>query len=78
MPSGAVFITFSFILRAVEGIGSAMYSTASYTLLAELFSEHKGIVVVSQPSFVWIKSQGGIHTYIEFFLAAFPEHIPAT
>lgn len=52
MPSGAVFIAFSFILRAVEGIGTAMYSTASYTLLAQLFSEHKGMVVVSQPSFV--------------------------
>ena len=49
MPSGAVFIAFSFILRAVEGIGTAMYSTASYTLLAQLFSEHKGMVVVSQP-----------------------------
>ena len=48
MPNGAVFITFSFILRAVEGVGTAMYSTASYALLAQLFSEHKGMIVVSQ------------------------------
>ena len=49
MPNGAVFIAFSFILRTVEGIGTAMYSTASYTLLAQLFSEHKGLIVVSEP-----------------------------
>jgi len=48
MPNGAVFITFSFILRAVVGVGTAMYSTASYALLTQLFSEHKGMIVVSQ------------------------------
>ena len=48
MPNGAVFIAFSFIFRAVEGIGTAMYSTASYTLLTQLFSEHKGMIVVSK------------------------------
>jgi len=48
MPNGAVFITFSFVLRAVEGVGTAMYSTASYALLTRLFSEHKGMIVVSQ------------------------------
>ena len=63
MPNGAVFITFSFILRAVEGVGTAMYSTASYALLTQLFSEHKGMIVVSQlmeyllPS---IQVQGGL------------------
>jgi len=48
MPNGAVFIAFSFILRTVEGVGTAMYSTASYALLTQLFSEHKGMIVVSQ------------------------------
>ena len=48
MPNGAVFIAFSFILRAVEGVGTSMYSTASYALMAQLFSEHKGMIVVSQ------------------------------
>jgi len=48
MPNGAVFITFSFILRTVEGVGTAMYGTASYALLTRLFSERKGMIVVSQ------------------------------
>ena len=48
MPNGAVFIAFSFILRAVEGVGTSMYGTASYALMAQLFSEHKGMIVVSQ------------------------------
>ena len=52
MPNGAVFIAFSFVLRAVEGIGTAMYSTASYVLLTQLFSEQKGMIVVSQLGFV--------------------------
>jgi len=57
MPNGAVFITFSFILRAVEGVGTAMYSTASYALLTQLFSEHKGMIVVSQLIFLNIYCQ---------------------
>jgi len=48
MPNGAVFIAFSFILRTVEGVGTAMYGTASYALLTRLFSERKGLIVVSE------------------------------
>ena len=47
MPTPAWFITFSFLLRIVEGVGTAMYSTASYTLLTQMYSEKKGTLVVS-------------------------------
>ena len=46
MPSQALFIIFSFLLRAVEGIGNAMFYTASYTLLTHLYLERKGMIVV--------------------------------
>ena len=47
MPTPTWFITFSFLLRIVEGVGTAMYSTASYTLLTQMYSEKKGTLVVS-------------------------------
>ena len=47
MPSSALFIAFSLLLRMVEGVGTAMYSTASYTLLTQLFPDKKGTIVVS-------------------------------
>ena len=47
MPTPTLFIVFSFLLRIVEGIGTAMYSTASFTLLTQLYSERKGAIVVS-------------------------------
>ena len=47
MPTPAWFITFSFLLRVVEGVGTAMFSTASYTLLTQMYSEKKGTLVVS-------------------------------
>ena len=47
MPTPTLFIVFSFLLRAVEGIGTAMYTTVSYTVLTQLYPEKKGTVVVS-------------------------------
>ena len=47
MPTPTLFIVFSFLLRIVEGIGTAMFSTASFTLLTQLYSERKGAIVVS-------------------------------
>ena len=48
MPTTTLFIAFSLVLRMVEGIGTAMYSTASYTLLTQLYPDKKGTIVVSQ------------------------------
>jgi len=45
MPTPTLFITFSFLLRMVEGIGSAMFFTASYTLVIQLYREKRGTVV---------------------------------
>ena len=47
MPTPTLFIVFSFLLRVVEGIGSAMYTTVSYTLITQYYPEKKGTVVVS-------------------------------
>ena len=47
MPTPTLFIVFSFLLRTVEGIGTAMYTTVSYTLLTQLYPDKKGTVVVS-------------------------------
>ena len=47
MPTPTLFIVFSFLLRTVEGVGTAMYSTVSYTLLTQFYPEKKGTVVVS-------------------------------
>ena len=47
MPTQATFIMFSFLLRITEGVGTAMFSTASYTLLTQLHPKNKGTVVVS-------------------------------
>ena len=40
-------IVFSFLLEMVEGIGTAMYRTAAYTLLAQLYPNKKGMAAVS-------------------------------
>jgi len=45
MPTTTLFIAFSLVLRMVEGIGTAMYSTASYTLLTQLYPDKKGTIV---------------------------------
>lgn len=47
MPTPTLFIIFSILLRMVEGAGTAMYSTASYTLLTLLYPNRKGTTVVS-------------------------------
>ena len=47
MPSPATFMAFSFLLRMVEGIGTAMYATASYTQLTTFYPEKKATIVVS-------------------------------
>ena len=57
MPSQASFLTFSFLLRIVGGIGTAMYATASYTQLTLFYPDKKGTIVVSgsvqYPTFCW-------------------------
>ena len=40
-------IVFSFLLKVVEGIGTATYRTATFTLLAQLHPNKKGMVAVS-------------------------------
>ena len=40
------FIIFSCLLRAVEGVGSAMYFTSSFTVVAALFPSNLGFVMV--------------------------------
>ena len=47
MPTPVLFTVFSFLLRVVEGTGTAMYTTVSYTLLTQFYPEKKGTVVVS-------------------------------
>ena len=64
MPTTTLFIAFSLVLRMVEGIGTAMYSTASYTLLTQLYPNKKGTIVVSQECMTtsssprWLDEQG--------------------
>ena len=47
MPTPMLFTVFSFLLRVVEGTGTAMYTTVSYTLLTQFYPEKKGTIVVS-------------------------------
>ena len=47
MPTPTLFIIFSFLLKVVEGIGLAMFSTASLAVLTQLFSQRKGTLAVS-------------------------------
>jgi len=54
MPTPALFLTFSFLLRIVEGVGSATFYTASYTYLTTQYPKKKGLVVVSDLMFVAI------------------------
>ena len=49
-------IVFSFLLEMVEGIGTAMYRTATFTLLTQLYPDRKGLVAVSILSSVSICS----------------------
>ena len=47
-------IVFSFLLKMVEGIGTAMYRTATFSLLSQLYPSKKGMVAVSIQSSVSI------------------------
>lgn len=47
MPTAMLFTVFSFLLRVVEGTGTAMYTTVSYTLLTQFYPEKKDTIVVS-------------------------------
>ena len=49
MPTPALFIAFSFLIQIVEGVGTAMYATASYTQLTQFYPDKKGKIVVSGP-----------------------------
>ena len=46
MPTALEFIVFSSALRTVEGIGSAAYFTASFTVVSHLFPSNLGLVMV--------------------------------
>ena len=47
MSSGWIFVTFCVLLRMVEGVGSAMFITAAFTLLPLLFPNSVGTMTVS-------------------------------
>ena len=47
LPSGWVFILFCVLLRMTEGVGSAMYFTATFTLVPEFYPTKVSTVMVS-------------------------------
>ena len=47
MPTPALFLVFSFLPRIVEGVGTALFSTASYAQLSQFYPDKKGTIVVS-------------------------------
>ena len=47
LSAGWVFIVYCVLLRMVEGIGTAMYITATFTILPLLFPKHVGTSTVS-------------------------------
>ena len=46
MPSGWPFIVVCIVLRFVEGVGTALFLTAGYTLITQLYPKSTGFVVV--------------------------------
>ena len=46
MPNGTVFILYSMILRAVDGIGCAAAMTAAVACVAQCFPDNVGTVMV--------------------------------
>ena len=46
MPSGWIFIVFCVLLSMTQGVGSAMFTTAAYALLVELFPNNVSTVMV--------------------------------
>ena len=63
MPTPTLFVVFSFLLRIVEGVGTAMYSSVSYTVLIQLYPDKKGTIVVSVslPVFLHIQVMSRCH-----------------
>ena len=46
LPSGWVFIVVCALLRSIEGTGTAMFLTALFSLLPQLYPNHMGIMTV--------------------------------
>ena len=46
LPSGWVFILFCVLLRMTEGVGSAMYFTATFTLVPEFYPNRVSTIMV--------------------------------
>ena len=59
MPTPVLFTVFSFLLRVVDGTGTAMFMAVSYTLLTQSYPEKKGTIVVSD--LPWDPTIGGHH-----------------
>ena len=47
MPAGKVFIVFGILLRMTEGVGWAMCTTTTLSLVAQLFPDRVGTLTVS-------------------------------
>ena len=47
LPSGWVFIVACVLLRLIEGIGSAMFTTAMFSLLQQLYPDNVGLMMVN-------------------------------
>jgi hypothetical protein len=48
LPSGWVFILFCVLLRMTEGVGSAMYFTAAFTLVPQFYPTRVSTVMVGE------------------------------
>lgn len=46
MPSEWIFALFGILMRMIEGVGLAMFITASFTLLPKLYPTRVGLVKV--------------------------------
>ena len=60
-----LFILFSFLLKIVEGIGLAMFSTASMTLLTQLYLQRKGTLAVRVVVSALLLLKHHLETYFE-------------
>ena len=47
LPAGWIFILFCVLLRMAEGVGSAMYFTAMFTLVPEFYPTRVSTVMVN-------------------------------
>ena len=47
MPAGVVFLVFAILLRMTEGLGWAMFTTTTFSLLAQLFPTRIGTLTAS-------------------------------